>query len=109
MGKSFPSPLGSPADGGSRPSPILSHLDAQLSSLRAELSTVYRSQAASQSRQLTLSDTLRERDEEVRAVREELRELRDVKETAARKEKEWEERWEMRTKDLEVGLFSDLW
>ncbi|ORX34795.1 autophagy-related protein 16 [Kockovaella imperatae] len=86
----------------SRPSPILSHLDAQLSTLRAELSTVYRTQAASQNRQLALSDALRDRDEEVRGLREEVRELRDARDTAVRKEKDWDERWKMRTKDLET-------
>jgi chromosome segregation ATPase len=85
------------------PSPLLAHLDAQLTTLRAELSTLYRTQAAAQNKQLSLSDALRDRDEEVRGLREEVRILRDAKDLAARREKEWEEKWKMRTRDMEVG------
>ena len=84
-------------------SPLLAHLDAQLSALRNELSTVYRTQAASQNRQLSLSDALRDRDEEVRGLREEVRELREARDAGERRERDWEDRWKARTKDMEVG------
>ena len=84
------------------PSPLLAHLDAELSNLRTELSGVYRSQAAAQNKQLALSDALRDRDEEVRGLREEVRELREARDAGVRKEREWEERWKSRTKDMEV-------
>jgi len=86
-----------------RPSPILAHLDEQLTALRNELSTVYRTQAASQNKQLALSDALRDRDEEVRELREEVRTLREAKEHGQRRERDWEDRWRARTKDMEVG------
>jgi septal ring factor EnvC (AmiA/AmiB activator) len=82
---------------------LLAHLDAQLSTLRAELSTVYRTQAASQNKQLSLSDALRDRDEEVRGLREEVRELRDARDAVLRREREWDERWKARTRDMEVS------
>ena len=85
-----------------RPSPLLAHLDAQLSTLRAELSTVYRTQAAAQNKQLTLSDALRDRDEEVRGLREEVRELRDARDGGLKRERDWDDRWKVRTKDMEV-------
>jgi indole-3-glycerol phosphate synthase len=72
--------------------------------LRNELSTLYRTQAASQNKQLQMADALRDRDEEVRGMREEVRLLREAKEASAKKEREWEERWRYRTKDMEVGL-----
>ncbi|WWD22520.1 hypothetical protein CI109_107013 [Kwoniella shandongensis] len=87
---------------GSTPSPLLAHLDAQLTSIRSELSQVYRSQAASQNKQLQMADSLRDRDEEVRGLREEARELRDQRDNAYRKERDWEERWKVRTKDMEA-------
>ena len=74
--------------------------------LRNELSTLYRTQAASQNKQLQMADALRDRDEEVRGMREEVRLLRDAKEASIKKEREWEERWRYRTKDMEVGLFA---
>ena len=74
--------------------------------LRNELSTLYRTQAASQNKQLQMADALRDRDEEVRGMREEVRLLREAKEASAKKEREWEERWRYRTKDMEVGLFA---
>jgi chromosome segregation ATPase len=86
--------------------PLLAHLDAQVSALRNELSTVYRTQAASQNKQLALSDALRDRDEEVRGLREEVRELREAKEAGKRREKDWEDRWKARTKDMEVSRSS---
>jgi hypothetical protein len=64
---------------------------------------LYRTQAAAQNKQLSLSDALRDRDEEVRGLREEVRVLREQKETAGRREKEWDEKWRMRTRDMEVG------
>jgi hypothetical protein len=67
------------------------------------LSTLYRTQAAAQNKQLSLSDALRDRDEEARGLREEVRVLREQKETAGRREKEWDEKWRMRTRDMEVG------
>ena len=73
--------------------------------LRNELSTLYRTQAASQNKQLQMADALRDRDEEVRGMREEVRLLREAKEASTKKEREWEERWRYRTKDMEVGLF----
>ncbi|EIW73360.1 hypothetical protein TREMEDRAFT_26249, partial [Tremella mesenterica DSM 1558] len=80
----------------------LAHLDNQLTQLRAELSQVYRTQAASQNKQLSMADALRDRDEEVRGLREEVRDLREAKEAGTRREKEWDERWKLRTKDLEI-------
>ncbi|CAD6581575.1 MAG: hypothetical protein TREMPRED_003027 [Tremellales sp. Tagirdzhanova-0007] len=84
------------------PNPLLAHLDAQLTHLRSELSTLYRTQAAAQNKQLSLSDALRDRDEEVRGLREEVRELRETRDAALRKERDWDERWKMRTKDMET-------
>ena len=92
------------------PNPLLAHLDAQLTHLRSELSTLYRTQAAAQNKQLSLSDALRDRDEEVRGLREDVRELREARDAALRKERDWDERWKMRTNDMEVsatlGLFA---
>lgn len=76
--------------------------------LRNELSTLYRTQAASQNKQLQMADALRDRDEEVRGMREEVRLLRDAKETSTKKEREWEERWRYRTKDMEVRLYAGI-
>lgn len=87
----------------STPSPLVAHLDSQLTQLRAELSQLYRTQAASQNKQLSMADALRDRDEEVRGLREEVRELRDARDAAVRREREWDERWKLRTKDLEVS------
>ena len=72
--------------------------------LRNELSTLYRTQAASQNKQLQMADALRDRDEEVRGMREEVRLLREAKEAAIKRDREWEERWKDRTKDMEVSL-----
>ncbi|KAK6905240.1 hypothetical protein I204_08102 [Kwoniella mangroviensis CBS 8886] len=83
-------------------SALLSHLDAQLTSLRSELSTLYRTQAASQNKQLSMADALRDRDEEVKGLRDELRELRDQRDNAYRKDRDWEERWRVRNKDMET-------
>lgn len=88
------------------PSPLISHLDAQLTTLRAELSTLYRTQAASQNKQLSLSDALRDRDEEVRGLREEVRALREQRDALNRRENDWTERWKMRGKDLEVRIIT---
>lgn len=88
---------------GSSPNPLLAHLDAQLTHLRTELSTLYRTQAAAQNKQLSLSDALRDRDEEVRGLHEEVRELREAKEGSQRRERDWDERWKMRTRDMEVS------
>jgi predicted nucleic acid-binding Zn-ribbon protein len=85
---------------------LLAHLDAQLSTLRNELSTVYRTQAASQNKQLALSDALRDRDEEVRGLREEVRELRETRDGGLRREKDLEDRLRARTKDMEVDSIS---
>jgi hypothetical protein len=85
------------------PSPsLIDHLETQMMTLRNELSTLYRTQAASQNKQLQMADALRDRDEEVRGMREEVRLLREAKEASAKKEREWEERWRYRTKDMEV-------
>jgi hypothetical protein len=51
-----------------------------------------------------MADALRDRDEEVRGLREEVRELREAREKARGKEREWEERWKMREGDLVVSL-----
>jgi len=51
-----------------------------------------------------MADALRDRDEEVRGMREEVRLLRDAKEASTKKEREWEERWRYRTKDMEVRI-----
>ncbi|WWC85836.1 uncharacterized protein L201_000703 [Kwoniella dendrophila CBS 6074] len=83
-------------------SALLSHLDAQLTSLRSELSTLYRTQAASQNKQLSMADALRDRDEEVKGLRDELRELRDQRDQAYRKDRDWEEKWRVRNKDMET-------
>ena len=72
--------------------------------LRNELSTLYRTQAASQNKQLQMADALRDRDEEVRGMREEVRLLREAKEAAIKRDREWEERWKYRTKDMEVSF-----
>jgi hypothetical protein len=48
-------------------------------------------------------DSLRDRDEEVRGLREEVRILREAKDGLGRREREWEERWKLRNQDLEVS------
>ncbi|KAL7418702.1 hypothetical protein Q5752_006385 [Cryptotrichosporon argae] len=85
---------------GSTPAPLVAHLDAELTALRAELSTLYRTQAAAQNRQLSMADALRDRDEEVRVLREDVRELRDARDAGAKRERNWEERWRMRDEDV---------
>jgi hypothetical protein len=70
--------------------------------MRTELSTLYRTQAAAQNKQLQMADALRDRDEEVRGLREEVRELRDARDGGARRERNWEERWRMRDEDVKV-------
>jgi chromosome segregation ATPase len=87
------------------PNPLLAHLETQLTHLRTELSTVYRTQAAAQNKQLSLSDALRDRDEEVRGLREEVRTLREARDGAVRRERDWDERWKVRTKDMEVSYY----
>lgn len=83
--------------------PLVSHLDAQLNTMRAELSGLYRTQAAAQNKQLAMADALRDRDEEVRGLREELRELREARDSARDKIKHFDERWKMRDEDVKVG------
>lgn len=70
--------------------------------MRAELSQLYRSQAQSQNKQLSMADALRDRDEEVRGLREEVRELREAKANSMRKEQEWTERYRLRDDDVKV-------
>jgi hypothetical protein len=82
---------------------LIDHLETQMMTLRNELSTLYRTQAASQNKQLQMADALRDRDEEVRGMREEVRLLREAKEAAIKRDREWEERWKYRTKDMEVS------
>lgn len=83
--------------------PLVSHLDAQLNAMRTELATLYRTQAAAQNKQLAMADSLRDRDEEVRGLREEVRELREARDGGTRREKNWEERWRMRDEDVKVS------
>lgn len=82
----------------------MSHLDAQLNAMRTELATLYRTQAAAQNKQLAMADSLRDRDEEVRGLREEVRELRDARDGGTRRERNWEERWRMRDEDVKVSM-----
>lgn len=79
-------------------------LEKQLHSLRRDLSTVYRSQATNQNKILSLVDSLREKDDHVRLLEEEVRALSEVKMRGSRKEKEWEERWKMREVDVQVSV-----
>lgn len=102
----LPVPLNCHLGADVRSSSLLQHLESQLSTLRNELSSLYRTQAASQNKQLQMADALRDRDEEVRGLREEVRLLREAKDASNRKEKEWEERWRYRTKDMEASLHS---
>jgi hypothetical protein len=67
------------------------------------LATAYRTQAAAQNKQLSLSDALRDRDEEVRGLREDIRDLRESRDGALRSNRDWDERWKVRTKEIEVG------
>ncbi|KLT39615.1 hypothetical protein CC85DRAFT_183500 [Cutaneotrichosporon oleaginosum] len=87
------------------PAPLVSHLDAQLNTLRAEISGLYRTQAAAQNKQLALSDALRDRDEEVRGLREEVRQLRETRDTMARREQNTNER--LRVKDDDAKVLHD--
>lgn len=52
-----------------------------------------------------MADSLRERDDEVRALMEDLRDVRGERDAAVRKDKEWGARWTHRTNDMEVRLF----
>ncbi|WVQ76177.1 hypothetical protein IAR50_005835 [Cryptococcus sp. DSM 104548] len=80
--------------------PLLKHLDQELTSLRSEISELYRSQAASQNKQLASAELLRERDEEVMNLRDEMRNLRDARDRLERKDQEWEQRWKAREVDM---------
>ena len=71
--------------------------------MRTELATLYRTQAAAQNKQLAMADSLRDRDEEVRGLREEVRELREARDGGTRRERNWEERWRMRDEDVKVS------
>jgi septal ring factor EnvC (AmiA/AmiB activator) len=84
------------------PAPLVSHLDAQLNTLRAEISGLYRTQAAAQNKQLALSDALRDRDEEVRGLREEVRQLRETRDTMTRREQNTNERLRVKDDDAKV-------
>ncbi|TXT15540.1 hypothetical protein VHUM_00043 [Vanrija humicola] len=66
------------------------------------MQTLYRTQAAAQNKQLAMADALRDRDEEVRGLREEVRELRDARDSGARRERNWEERFKMREEDVKI-------
>ena len=66
------------------------------------MSTLYKTQATSQAKQLAMADQLRERDEVVRDITESNRSLKEKLSRLERKEKEWEERWKMREVDLVV-------
>jgi septation ring formation regulator EzrA len=83
-------------------------LEKQLSSLRTELSDLYKSQSTSQARQLAMADTLRDRDEEVRRLSEEVRVVTESKERLLRRDREWEERWKMKEADVQVGCVSAM-
>lgn len=72
--------------------------------MRTELSTLYRTQAAAQNKQLAMADALRDRDEEVRGLREEVRELRETRDAGNKRERNWEERWRMRDEDVKVSI-----
>lgn len=85
------------------PAPLVSHLDAQLNTMRQEISTLYRTQAAAQNKQLALSDVLRDRDEEVRGLREEVRQLRDAREALARRDQNNSERLRVKDDDAKVS------
>lgn len=82
---------------------LLSSLDSQINQLRSEMQTLYRTQAAAQNKQLAMADALRDRDEEVRGLREEVRELRDARDSGARRERNLEERYKMREEDVKVS------
>lgn len=71
--------------------------------MRTELSGLYRTQAAAQNKQLAMADALRDRDEEVRGLREEVRELREARDAAKEKIRHFDERWKMRDEDVKVG------
>ncbi|BEI97425.1 hypothetical protein CcaverHIS631_0210140 [Cutaneotrichosporon cavernicola] len=97
--------LRSGGGGGDGPAPLVSHLDAQLNTLRAEISGLYRTQAAAQNKQLALSDALRDRDEEVRGLREEVRQLRETRDVMTRREQNTNER--LRVKDDDAKVLHD--
>ncbi|OXB38245.1 hypothetical protein J007_01978 [Cryptococcus neoformans] len=82
--------------------PLLTHLDAQLTSLRNELSTLYRSQAVSQNKQLQLTDAIRERDATAANLRDELNILRADRAALEKRVIEWDLRWKSREKDMET-------
>ncbi|ODN88078.1 hypothetical protein L198_06836 [Cryptococcus wingfieldii CBS 7118] len=88
---------GGEADGSN---PLLKYLDQELTSLRSEISELYRSQAATQNKQLASAELLRERDEEVMNLRDEMRNLRDARDRLERKDQEWEQRWKAREVDM---------
>nr|ODN96594.1 hypothetical protein L204_03301 [Cryptococcus depauperatus CBS 7855] len=81
---------------------LVNHLESQLSSLQTEISNLYRTQAAGQNKQLTLADALRERDEEVMNLRDQVRSLKNVQEKSAQNEKQWEEKWKLREEDIQT-------
>jgi hypothetical protein len=71
--------------------------------LRAELSDAYRSRSASQDKQLRLSDTLRLRDDEIRVLKDEMRLMKERTERMSKREREHEEKWNVKENDVQVS------